>query len=125
MFQPLSDGTRNLAEVRFMNLLDDKKAVAGIDIWMPLGTVLQAGVKIELESQLSIHAPIVHCGSNGCLARFGITTAQFAAFKKSNFAWVKIRDVNAPKKDIKLYMSLIDFSAAYAKLTPITVPKDT
>jgi invasion protein IalB len=125
MYQPLSDSSRVIAEVRIRNLVDGRKAAAGVDVWMPQGTLLPAGVTMRVNGTNPKSYPISLCGASGCLSRFGITKAELASYKSSKFVTIAIRAANEPNKEIVMRMSSTGFTKAYEKLTPVKVPPGT
>ncbi len=125
MYQPLFVGKQIVAEARIMKLLDGRQAAAGVDVWMPQGTLLTSGVVMKVVGEKPKRYPIVICGSSGCLARFGLTKARLATYKASDSILVTIRAGNEPQKDITMVMSASGFTEAYAKLVAVKVPEGT
>jgi len=98
------------------------KAPAQLDVLVPLGVSLQAGVAIEVEKNASspFKMPYRYCIGSGCLAEVTMNKGMTDAFRHGHKAGIRIQDQN--KKDVVLPFSLRGYSSAYSKL--ITSRKD-
>jgi len=98
------------------------KAEAQLDVLVPLGVLLQAGVAIEVEKNASspFKIPYRYCIGSGCLAEVTMNKKMTDAFRHGHKADIRIQDQN--KKKIVLPFSLHGYSSAFSKL--LTSRKD-
>ncbi|MEN8889254.1 MAG: invasion associated locus B family protein [Celeribacter marinus] len=115
MYQLLLDTQGNqVAEITLFKLPDGQEAAAGGTMIAPLGTALQPGIGLSIDSGQAKRYPFAFCNQIGCFSRIGFTTAEVAAFKAGSKAKVTVVPVNAPDgKMVELSASLTGFTAAY------------
>ena len=119
LFNLLDDPDGNaIAQIDMQALPKGGKAVAGIDIATPLGSLLTAQVIVKIDAGKAKRYPYTWCDQLGCYARFGMTGAEIAAMKKGAKAAVVISSVAAPDKPPNLELSLAGFTAAWAAIEP-------
>jgi invasion protein IalB len=119
LFNLLSDSEGNpIAQLDMQALPKGGKAVAGVDIATPLGSLLTAQVVMKIDAGKAKRYPYTWCDTQGCYARFGMTAAEILAMKKGQKAIVTIASVTAPDKPLTLDLSLAGFTAAWTAIEP-------
>ncbi len=119
LFNLLDDPDGNsIAQIDMQALPKGGKAVAGIDIATPLGSLLTAQVIVKIDAGKAKRYPYTWCDQLGCYARFGMTGAEIAAMKKGAKAAVIITSVASPDKPLNLELSLAGFTAAWGAIEP-------
>ena len=119
LFNLIADKDGNaVAQLDMQALPKGGKAVAGVDIATPLGSLLTAQVIVKIDAGKAKRYPYTWCDQLGCYARFGMTSAEIAAMKKGAKAVVIISSVAAPDEPLNLELSLKGFTAAWAAIEP-------
>lgn len=119
LFNLLADSDGNpIAQIDMQALPKGGKAVAGIDIATPLGSLLTAQVVMKIDAGKAKRYPYTWCDTNGCYARFGMTQAEIDAMKRGAKANVIIVSVAAPDQPLNLDLSLAGFTAAWTAIAP-------
>lgn len=119
LFNLLSDKDGNsIAQLDMQALPKGSKAVAGIDMATPLGTLLTAQLVMKIDTSKAKRYPYTWCDNLGCYARFGMTAAEIEAMKKGVTAVVTIASVAAPDEPLALELSLSGFTAAWTAIAP-------
>lgn len=119
LFNLLKDEDGNtIAQLDMQALPKGGKAVAGVDLATPLGSLLTAQVLMKVDSAKEKRYPYTWCDNLGCYARFGMTGAEINALKKGNKAVVTIASVTAPDQPLGLDLSLSGFTAAWNAIEP-------
>lgn len=119
LFNLLSDKDNNpIAQLDMQALPKGNKAVAGLDIATPLGSLLTAQVVLKVDAGKARRYPYTWCDTNGCYARFGMTAGEIASLKKGAKATVTIVSVTAPNEPLSLDLSLKGFTAAWTAVAP-------
>lgn len=119
LFNLLSDEEGNsIAQMDMQALPKGGKAVAGVDIATPLGSMLTAQVVMKIDAGKAKRYPYTWCDTNGCYARFGMTQGEIDAMKRGAKATVIIVSVAAPEQPLNLDLSLSGFTAAWTAIAP-------
>ncbi len=119
LFNLLSDTDGNpIAQLDMQALPKGGKAVAGVDIATPLGSLLTAQVVMKIDAGKAKRYPYTWCDQQGCYARFGMTQAEIDAMKRGAKANVLIVSVAAPDQPLNLDLSLSGFTAAWNAIAP-------
>lgn len=119
LFNLLFDTEGNsIAQLDMQALPKGGKAVAGLDIATPLGSLLTAQVMMKIDAGKARRYPYTWCDTNGCYARFGMTAGEIASLKKGAKATVTIVSVAAPNDPLELDLSLKGFTAAWGAIAP-------
>lgn len=106
-----------VAEIRIVDIEPRGEAVAGATVVTPLGTLLDAGVVLQIDEREARKYPFNWCTRAGCFARFGLTDAEIAAMKAGNVVKMRLLSVSAPDQPILLDVSLAGFTAAYNEMS--------
>ena len=118
LFNLLSDKEGNaIAQIDMQSLPKGNKAVAGIEIATPLGSMLTAQIQLKIDAGKSKRYPYLWCDSQGCYGRFGMTAGEIASMKKGAKAVVTIVSVGAPDEPILMELSLKGFTAAWNQIS--------
>lgn len=119
LFNLLSDKDGNsVAQLDMQALPKGGKAVAGVDIATPLGSLLTAQVVMKVDAGKAKRYPYTWCDQLGCYARFGMTEAEINAMKRGAKANIVIASVADPQNPINLEVSLSGFTAAWNTIAP-------
>lgn len=119
LFNLLDDPDGNsIAQIDMQALPKGGKAVAGINLATPLGSLLTAQVIVKIDAGKAKRYPYTWCDQLGCYARFGMTGAEIAAMKKGAKAAVIISSVASPDNPLNLELSLAGFTAAWGAIEP-------
>ena len=120
MFQAVFDPQNNpVAEVNMVKLSDEEDAAAGVTVLTPLGTLLPAGLVVQIDEGEARQYPYSWCTAVGCLARYGLTDQSVNAMKRGRVANIRLTSFVAPEQPITLGMSLTGFTDAYNSLKPV------
>jgi invasion protein IalB len=114
---PDSEGN-NVAQFDMQALPKGGKAVAGVDVATPLGSLLPAQVMLKIDAGKAVKYPYTWCDQLGCYARFGMTSAEISSMKKGAKATITIVSVAAPDEPLNLDLSLVGFTAAWTAIEP-------
>lgn len=117
LYQLLYDKDGNsIAEIIMISLPKSSKAVAGITLVSPLGTLLTQPLSLRIDSGKRKHYPYSWCESTGCIVRFGLTKSELNAFKHGVKATIGISSVSNPEKKISVDISLDGITAGFNAL---------
>lgn len=106
-----------IAEVTLVTVADeDGEAVAKMNIFVPLGTYLPAGIQVAIDGRAAGRIPFLVCDSQRCLSEITLKAADVQAFKAGGQAEMLIASVRAPGEPVQLVASLKGFTAAYNEL---------
>ncbi len=105
-----------VAEVTIVTLPEGDSALAGATIVTPLGTLLNAGLIIQVDSGQARKYDYGWCTRSGCFARFGLEADYITNLKRGNRAIMQLASVSAPERPITLNVSLTGFTAAFDSL---------
>ena len=100
-----------IAQLDMQFLSTSGKAVAGVDIATPLGSLLTAQVVLKIDAGKAKRYPYTWCDQQGCYARFGMTQEEIEAMKRGAKANVTILSVAAPDQPLSMDRSLSGFTA--------------
>ena len=100
-----------IAQLDMQFLSTSGKAVAGVDIATPLGSLLTAQVVLKIDAGKAKRYPYTWCDQQGCYARFGMTQEEIDAMKRGAKANVTILSVAAPDQPLSMDRSLSGFTA--------------
>ena len=106
-----------IAQLDMQFLSTGGKAVAGVDIATPLGSLLTAQVVLKIDAGKAKRYPYTWCDQQGCYARFGMTQEEIEAMKRGAKANVIISSVAAPDQPLSLDLSLSGFTAVWNAIT--------
>nr|WP_325251689.1 invasion associated locus B family protein [Amylibacter sp.] len=119
LFNLLTDKDGNsIAQLDMQALPKGGKAVAGVDMATPLGTLLTAQLVMKIDASKAKRYPYTWCDNLGCYARFGMTAGEIDAMKKGVTTVVTIASVAAPEEPLDLELSLSGFTAAWNAIAP-------
>ncbi|MDR6265328.1 MULTISPECIES: invasion associated locus B family protein [Rhodobacterales] len=119
LFNLLTDKDGNsIAQLDMQALPKGGKAVAGVDMATPLGTLLTAQLVMKIDAAKAKRYPYTWCDNLGCYARFGMTAGEIDAMKKGVTTVVTIASVAAPEEPLELELSLSGFTAAWTAIAP-------
>lgn len=114
MYQLLREDAGNpVAEISLFKLPDGSKAAAGATIVVPLGTLLNEGLKVSVDGSKAKSFNYSFCSMVGCFARIGLTQGDIDGFKKGAAAKLVIVPAQAPDQTVEIKVSLDGFTAAY------------
>jgi invasion protein IalB len=120
VFQLLRDETGGaVAEFNMFAIPEGKEAVAGAVVVVPLETLLEAGLIIQVDDAPAKGYSFAYCTGYGCIARVGFTAEELDAMKAGTAA--KLTIVPAKAKDVKvnLTLSLAGFTDLFEKTKPV------
>ena len=106
-----------VAEIRIVNIEPRGEAVAGATVVTPLGSLLDAGVVLQIDDREARKYPFNWCTRAGCFSQFGFTEEEVAAMKAGNVVKMRLISVSAPDQPILLDVSLSGFTAAYDEMS--------
>ena len=119
LFNILPDAEgNNIAQIDMQALPKGGKAVAGVDIATPLGSMLTSQVVLKIDAGKAKRYPYTWCDRQGCYARFGMTQGEIDAMKRGAKATVIVVSVAAPDQPLNLDLSLAGFTAAWNTIAP-------
>ena len=95
-----------------LNKESEKKL--GLEVLVPLGVKLQAGVEIQVEKKKLLNIPFEACVNKGCVAKQRISQNQQKFFIRGSTGVVLIKDLS--NNEVKLPFSLNGFQKALNKL---------
>ena len=107
-----------IAQLDMQFLSTGGKAVAGVDIATPLGSLLTAQVVLKIDAGKAKRYPYTWCDQQGCYARFGMTQEEIDAMKRGAKANVTILSVAAPDQPLSMDLSLSGFTAVWNAIAP-------
>ncbi len=107
-----------IAQLDMQALSAGGKAVAGVDIATPLGSLLTAQVVLKIDAGKAKRYPYTWCDQQGCYARFGMTQEEIDAMKRGAKANVTILSVAAPDQPLSMDLSLSGFTAVWNAIAP-------
>ena len=87
---------------------------AAMQVVTPLGVLLPAGLRIQVDSNQERAAPFQVCTPEGCLVRQPLTTEVLNEMKAG--ATAKLTVVAAPQQEIPVNISLMGFTKAFESL---------
>lgn len=119
MYQLVLDPEENpVAEFSLVRLPEGAEAAAGATVVTPLGTLLTAGLVLQVDSGEARQYPFSWCVQIGCFSRFGFDDASVAAMKRGSTAQMRLASIAAPEQPLTLDVSLSGFTAAFDSLEP-------
>jgi invasion protein IalB len=117
LYQLALDADANpVAEFSLVTLPADSEAMAGVTVVTPLGTLLPAGLVVQVDGGEARRYDFTFCSQVGCFARFGVDDATVAALKRGQAATLQLVSIGAPDQPVDLEVSLEGFTAAYDSL---------
>ncbi|MBZ0128742.1 MAG: invasion associated locus B family protein [Rhodobacteraceae bacterium] len=102
-----------VAEISIFHLPGGGAAIAGATAITPLGTLLTAGVKLQIEDEKPKVYPFNWCEGVGCISRMGLTGLEIQKMKKGSVAEFTIVSIAAQDQPVTLKMDLNGFSDAF------------
>lgn len=116
IFQLLRDDAGgDVAEFNMFALPEDAGVAAGAVIAVPLETLLEPGLILQIDDNEPRGYPFSFCNSYGCIARPGFTEEELALMKAGNQAVLTIVPAMAPDTKVALTLSLKGFTAMLEK----------
>lgn len=116
IFQLLRDESGGaVAEFNMFAIPGGSEAAAGAMVVVPLETLLETGLIIQIDDKEPKGYPFTYCNSYGCIARVGFTQEEFDAMKAGSAATVTIVPALSPDTKVNLTLSLSGFSDMIAK----------
>jgi invasion protein IalB len=117
LYQLALDGDENpVAEFSLVTLPAGSEAVAGVTVVTPLGTLLPAGLQMQIDGANARQYDFTFCSQVGCFARFGLANDAVTALKRGRVAQLTLVSIGAPQQPVQLDVSLTGFTAAYDSL---------
>ena len=123
MYQLAVDAQKNpVAEVSILKLPEQAEADAGVTVVTPLGTLLTAGVVVQIDAGEKRQYPFAWCSQVGCFARFGLDNPAVGVMKRGKAGKITLISVGNPQAPVTLDLSLSGFTAAFDSLEIPTPP---
>jgi invasion protein IalB len=123
LYQLLKDAAGTpIVEVTMIKLPQGSQALAGVTAVTPLGTVLSAGLNIQIDENPGRQYPFGWCTPNGCFARFGLAADAIAMLKGGAKGQVAIFAISKPEQPVLMNLSLNGFTAGFDALVQPTGP---
>ncbi len=120
IFQLLKDETGGaVAEFNMFEIPDGNGAAAGAMVIVPLETLLETGLVIQVDDNAPRAYPFAYCNSYGCNARVGFTAEELDMMKSGDEAVVTIVPALASDVKVTLKLSLSGFTDMIAKTAPV------
>lgn len=117
MYQLARDADLNpVSEMTIVPLPEGGEAALGVTVITPLGTMLNEGVVMQIDSGTARQYPFNWCTRSGCYARFGLTPGEVNSMKAGATARLRLLSVSAPDQPVILQLSLRGFTAAHSRL---------
>jgi invasion protein IalB len=107
-----------VAEFSLVRLPAGSEAVAGATVVTPLGTLLPAGLVMQVNDGEARQYPFTFCSQVGCFAQLALTQESVSALQRGRVARLTLASVAAPSEPVELELSLMGFTAAYNSLQP-------
>jgi invasion protein IalB len=105
-----------VAEFSLVALEGAGEAVAGATVVTPLGTLLPAGLVMQIDGGEARQYPFTFCSPVGCFAQLALTEAMVASMRRGRIARLLVTSVGQPNDPVELDVSLLGFTAAYNSL---------
>ena len=116
VFQLLRDSSGGeVAEFNMFEIPDGNQAAAGAVVVVPLETLLEPGLIIQIDDKEPRGYPYSFCNSYGCIARPGFTAEELGWMKAGNKAVLTLVPALAPDTKVQLTLSLKGFTAMVEK----------
>ncbi|SLN31142.1 Invasion associated locus B (IalB) protein [Roseivivax jejudonensis] len=123
MFQLLTAQDDNpLAEAYFFKPPEGSQFAAGLNLVVPLRTLLTQPLGIAIDGGATQQIPYMTCSAEGCVARAGISEQQLNQFRAGAAARITIVPADAPSEQVTTDMSLSGFTASFDELEPAQLP---
>ena len=114
IFQVLKDDKGNdVAAIEIAPRPAGEKAVAGATISVPLETLLQARLVLQIDSAKPLVYEYSWCDRLSCLSFAGFTEADLASLKNGKVATMTIVPALAPDQKVEVKISLAGITKAY------------
>jgi invasion protein IalB len=114
----LDEDENPVAEFSLVRLPEGSEAVAAATVVTPLGTLLPAGLVLQINDGEARQYPFTFCSQVGCFAQLAFTQATVASMQRGRVAQLTLASIAAPNDPVELELSLIGFTAAYNSLSP-------
>ena len=116
IFQLLRDDAGGeVAEFNMFEIPDGNEAAAGAVVVVPLETMLEPGLILQIDDNAPRGYPFSFCNSYGCIARPGFTEEELGWMKAGSQAVLTITPAMAPDTKVALTLSLKGFTAMVEK----------
>ena len=106
-----------VAEVSIVQVTQSQDLSAGVTVVTPLMTFLPPGLQFKIDEGEVQRHPYEFCAQQGCVARFGLTTADLDQFRRGSKALLSVTSAENRGNPIVLDLSLSGFTAAFADLS--------
>lgn len=118
LYQLALDADDNpVAEFSLIRLPAGGEAAAGATVVTPLGTLLPAGLLMQIDGGEVRQYPYTFCSQVGCFAQIALTQAQVSALQRGRFVRLGVTSIADADEPVELDVSLIGFTAAYRSLS--------
>lgn len=116
IFQLLRDGQGGeVAEFNMFEIPDGNQAAAGAVVVVPLETLLEPGLIMQIDDKEPRGYPYAFCNSYGCIARPGFTAEELGWMKAGSKAVLTLVPALAPDTKVQLTLSLKGFTEMIEK----------
>jgi invasion protein IalB len=112
----LDEDENPVAEFSLVRLPEGSEAVAAATVVTPLGTLLPAGLVVQINGGEARQYPFTFCSQVGCFAQLAFTQETISAMRRGRVAQLTLASVAAPSDPVELEVSLIGFTAAFNSL---------
>jgi invasion protein IalB len=114
----LDEDENPVAEFSLVRLPAGSEAVAGATVVTPLGTLLPAGLVMQVNDGEARQYPFTFCSQVGCFAQLALTQETISSLQRGRVARLTLASVAAPSEPVELELSLMGFTAAYNSIQP-------
>jgi invasion protein IalB len=116
IFQLLRDSQGGeVAEFNMFEIPDGNQAAAGAVVVVPLESLLEPGLIMQIDDKEPRGYPYAFCNSYGCIARPGFTAEELGWMKAGSKAVLTLVPALAPDTKVQLTLSLKGFTAMIEK----------
>jgi invasion protein IalB len=119
----VDEAKKPVAEVSILKLPEQSEADAGVTVVTPLGTLLTAGVIVQIDGGEQRQYPFAWCSQVGCFSRFGLAKTSIDSLKRGKAGKITLVSVGRPEQPVVLALSLSGFTAAFDSLETPVLPE--
>ncbi|MEM6678529.1 MAG: invasion associated locus B family protein [Pseudomonadota bacterium] len=105
-----------IRKIEGVNAPDGEAIPAAIQILAPLGVLLPAGVRVQVDGNEVRSAPFEVCAAGGCVVRQPMSEAFLNEMKAGSTA--KVTLIAAPQNEVVISISLSGFTRAFGNIDP-------
>ena len=106
-----------VAEISIFKLPKGQVAAAAATIIVPLETVLNEGLVLEVQDLAPKKYQFKFCNSIGCYSQIGLTNEELEALKSKGKASIFLKHLSSGDQQIIIPISLSGFTATFSKAT--------